>query len=419
MKQLKNLAQWLIIAVAILIPTIQSYGVTPEEMEQARAVAASVFIRYENDGSGYLDGQKFKSMSEVSDAVKSHPTDQKLLQQFMQVPVANDFDTWDKDRLVEYWSHDFFKNSSLSTRNASMRNARIKARIRTMEVTAPKAVEAEEKAADSVKVREQAAESTSTPAPMVDSDTTTILDTEVEDGVVNESGDTNWTLIVLLIVLIAIVIALVVYGLKVLRGPQNNNISNKGSNKPEEDYAPQIVQNKANDNGVVDALRSQLAESRKSESDALDRLAVMTDRVRKLEQELSQLKQEKETLKSQKPASAVSQASTPVASSTRQIYLGRANQQRIFLRADRQFVAGKTIYRLVSGNELTGSFVVEDDPSVVEYVSLDPQTALAGACEVPTFAVGAFSKIVTDTPGTAIFEDGCWKVLRPAAVHLE
>lgn len=454
-RNIKKFAVGATVFAALVVPALKCYGVTPDEMERARAVAACVYIRYVDDGSGYLDGFKPKSMGDVREKVKGHEKDESLLQEFMGAPVANDFDQWDKEKFVNYWSGEFFKNSGLSDRNSSMRNDRIRARVSTMDVTAPAPKEEErQKPQQPEQVQQPAEPSDVTNVPIATGDSAMVRDDMRKDSEADKGSGTNWTLIILLVVLLAVVIALVAYGVKVMKGgnPQNNNDNQPTPQpqprqpEPQQAYAAQSATVYPAQDSANEMLRRQLAESRRNESSVREHNKILSDRVRSLEDEVSLLRREIEELREQanrtqilEPADTVTVVEEPVLEPEplprqpfveperiveeqprQRIYLGRANRQRIFLRADRQFVPGKSIYRLTTGNELTGSFVVDSNPSIVAWVSLDPMTALGGACEVPTFAVpGGIKHIVTDSPGTAIFEDGCWKVLRPAAVHLE
>ena len=354
---------------------------------------------------------------------------------------------------MNYWSGEFFKNSGLSDRNSSMRNDRIRARVSTMDVTAPALKEEErQKPQQPEQVQQPAEPSDVTNVPIATGDSAMVRDDMRKDSEADKGSGTNWTLIILLVVLLAVVIALVAYGVKVMKGgnPQNNNDNQPTPQprqpEPQQAYAAQSATVYPAQDSANEMLRRQLAESRRNESSVREHNKILSDRVRSLEDEVSLLRREIEELREQanrtqilEPADTVTVVEEPVLEPEplprqpfveperiveeqprQRIYLGRANRQRIFLRADRQFVPGKSIYRLTTGNELTGSFVVDSNPSIVAWVSLDPMTALGGACEVPTFAVpGGIKRIVTDSPGTAIFEDGCWKVLRPAAVHLE
>ena len=50
---------------AILLTSANSFAVTRQEMDQARTIAAKAYIRYVNDGSGYLDDLNPKTMEEL------------------------------------------------------------------------------------------------------------------------------------------------------------------------------------------------------------------------------------------------------------------------------------------------------------------------------------------------------------------
>lgn len=102
------------------------------------------------------------------------------------------------------------------------------------------------------------------------------------------------------------------------------------------------------------------------------------------------------------------------------IFLGRANARGLFVRADRNLNIGHTIFRLDTTDGYAGTFRVAADPAVWETALLNPTEALAGACVAPDMtATAGMSRIVTEAPGTAIFEGGCWKVIRKAKVRFE
>lgn len=106
------------------------------------------------------------------------------------------------------------------------------------------------------------------------------------------------------------------------------------------------------------------------------------------------------------------------ASETSEIYLGRVNSKGLFVRADRQPVEGKSMYVLVTQDGFTGSYRVLQRPAAIEMGLENPGHYLAGGC----FAIdiedteGATS-IRTLSAGTAIFEEGCWRVLRKARIE--
>ena len=402
MNRLKRLNIIAIAALTLLGATaLPASAATDKEMDRARAVAAQVYLRYTNDKSDYLDGFKPQSVADIRAKVSGHSEDEANLQKFLAAPVSNDYPNWGKEELVRYWSSDFFSGSGLSDKAADTRNRRIQARLNTMDVTPPSAQpdtsEQSQQEQPSENMNPNMTEITApTPvdvtAPAVD--TTKVEETETITE--TDKGSSNlWIYIVLLIVLIGVVIALVVYALKSMRGqnaapqPKKTDAYERDSYRPEPAPAP-------------GAPRGYNLERETPIAPVTPAPAPMTH--------------PRQPRYTDEPA----QPRTAPRGNERVVFLGRVNRDNVFVRADKQLVSGKTIYRLVTTNGVTGSFYVEPDPVIMGWVSLDPETALAGGCSIvnPT-RIDSFSRIVTDAAGTAIFEDGCWKVLRAATVRLE
>lgn len=100
------------------------------------------------------------------------------------------------------------------------------------------------------------------------------------------------------------------------------------------------------------------------------------------------------------------------------IYLSQANSDGVFLRADAQFSMGNSIFKMVTADGYSGTFSVIDDPSVHELALMMPIDFLAGACTGRNLQmVQGARTIVNDSTGTAIFEDGRWRVARKAQIH--
>ena len=119
-------------------------------------------------------------------------------------------------------------------------------------------------------------------------------------------------------------------------------------------------------------------------------------------------------------AQAVAHPQQKAASTLRTIFLGRANAKGIFVRADRTLNLGNSIFRLDTSDGYAGSFRVAADPTVWEMAMLTPRESLAGACVVADLDItDGMHKNVNDSAGTAIFEGGCWKVIRKAKNHVE
>ena len=436
-----------LLAAAICLPSLAAHAVTDEEWDHARAVAAQVYLRYTNDKSDYLDGKKAKSTKELRSIVEGHQADADILKQVLAAPVSKDYPSWGKEQLVNYWSKTFFQNANLSKKAEQSRNNTIKARISTMSVTEPSAAkpEPEEQPQEQEPQTAPTEQTVAQEAPVQAVDSSSAETSAEEEVAQADQGSTStWIYVVLLIVLIGIVIWLVLYAMRAMKGPEQQQSSPKKRKKAEpseqeEKYAPQpepsYAPSAAADTGIeemqaryantiaakneeIERLRRALDNSRAAEQEARSQADQLNSRISQLQQQLQSMRE-----KSAEPAAMPRQAPTrqqPAQGAEKVIYLGRANRNRVFVRADRQVTPGKTVYRLTTTNGLTGSFTVESDPSVVALVSLDAQTTLYGACEAPSLAgAESCSRIVTDTAGSAIFEDNCWKVLHPAAIHLE
>ena len=110
-------------------------------MEKASVIAAKNYIRYANNMSGYLDEANPQSMTEL-EAILKNETDKKSFQQFKSCPIPSDYPTWDKDKLVEYWSQTFFSDNAsyLNSKAANNGEAKLKIKkaIQAMKVSPPR-----------------------------------------------------------------------------------------------------------------------------------------------------------------------------------------------------------------------------------------------------------------------------------------
>lgn len=103
---------------------------------------------------------------------------------------------------------------------------------------------------------------------------------------------------------------------------------------------------------------------------------------------------------------------------TKKIYLGRVNANGVFVRADRNIKPGLTMYELITNNGLSGTYSVVKNPDSVGVAMEDPGRWLAGGCVAKDiFDTDSRDSIITETPGTAIFEEGAWRVLRKARIR--
>ncbi|MDE5901833.1 MAG: hypothetical protein K2H21_01300, partial [Muribaculaceae bacterium] len=104
----------------------------------------------------------------------------------------------------------------------------------------------------------------------------------------------------------------------------------------------------------------------------------------------------------------------------REIYLGRVNPKGLFVRADRRPVADKTVFVLTTTDGYTGSYRVLQATEVIERCLENPDHYLAGGCTAPDLlATEDATCIRTLQSGTAIFENGCWRMIRKTKIVYE
>ncbi len=113
----------------------------------------------------------------------------------------------------------------------------------------------------------------------------------------------------------------------------------------------------------------------------------------------------------------------PVADSAAQprptavIYLGRVNNKGIFVRADRNLKPDASVYRLETTDGYAGTYRVANNAEVWERALANPDHVLAGGCICTDInATNGKNRILTESSGTAVFEGGCWKVIRKAKI---
>lgn len=484
------------------------YAVTDKEMEQARVIAAKAYLRYANDGSGYLDEIKPKSMADLEAKIK--PKEKANLKAFKAVGYPRDYASWDKAKLVEYWSVTFFKSPGL-TEKGKMARARVRKNVSAMKVAPPvsdaqKKAEAEKKAAeekqaaeekkaaDAVKAAESAKpETQSAPADGNASadlqqlaDSVSNIEAKALEGLAENADDIDkekshtWIYLLVLGVLVAVVVWLVTFASNVMK--RNSESSERESSASEAEtrkYRAQAEQaDKASKemqtkyaaaisrkdeeiiqlNAKVDqlnrenyslkrdmealvaetgVLRTRLTEAQRQLEDIRQAAAVAATRVEPEPQPVAPAAvREPERVAPAPVAPAPAPMPSPAPSAPREaapaarpeeprhrgrvIYLGRVNERGIFVRADRELTVGNTVFTLETTDGYAGTFRVAANPGVWEVLLENPGHYLLNGCTGEELeATDGFSRIVTDSPGTAIFDSGCWRVIRKARIHYE
>lgn len=475
-----------IIAIGFIMSLthLSAKAVTDKEMEQARTIATKAYLRYANDGSGYLDKIQAKTMAELERNLK--PKEKENLKAFKAIPVPSDYKGWDKQKLVEYWGVKAFTTPGLVEKGRIGRN-RAKKNISAMTVTppakkpaekgsgspaAPAAVPAKTAPADTA--RKAAPPAVSADAAVAASDSTAnaaIAQAEAaadalsridDEPQLQKADNHTWVYIVILCVLVGVVCALVVFASNVMKkneeavrgaSPQQlpaadtpananalrekfaatltaKNEEIKTLSKKIESLNAQNTTLKGNLESLtaeIASLRTRLNESNRKIADmqnAVNSVATSAAQPAPSVQPVATVQTAVQPVQPVQPARPVEPAPLPAAPKAaaplRTIYLGRANAKGIFVRADRNLNLGNSIYRLDTTDGYAGSFRVAADPTVWEMALLTPRESLLGACVIaePDNTVG-MTKVVNDSAGTAVFEGGCWRVIRKAKVHYE
>lgn len=451
-------------------------AVTDKEMEEARTITAQAYLRYANDASGYLDEIKASSISDLRPKLKKQEIEN--LKAFQAVATPRDYASWDKKKLVEYWSVTFFNSPGLSEkgRNGGAKS-RVKRKIEAMTVSAPEAAKTDKETAEGIEAP------TKSPADIADAPDEAIvagadsvkaiadslqqtrkqLDEAiaVEEAVKKGSSHT-WIYIVILVILVGVVIWLVIFASNVMkrRGDDDDDDDDDDSARRQRRTLPQpsVPSAGSTEEAVAEetsALREKFAATLASKNEEIRTLTRQAEALRQdyesiqqdnlsLRGEIDRWRGEAERLKNELAAAqqaASRQAATtrpavaeeprrqesqrptqplPAADGIRTIYLGRANNRSIFVRADRNLNVGHTLFRLDTADGFAGTFRVANDPTVWEMALMTPVESLAGACICADFnATDGATRITTISPGTAIFDGGCWKVIRKAKIAYE
>ena len=416
----------------LLAPLIMAFvpfmalAVSQKEMEQARTIAAKAYLRYANDGSGYLDDINPATMQELEAALKNK--EKENIKAFKEIPVPSDYKDWDKEKLVEYWAVTAFQNKGLLDKG---RGGRIRARsqINKMTIAPPQAETAvaapAPQAQETVKPELKKLEEAENPAEALQdlkAEEQSMLaqqEVEEEEATVDKAYNYTWVYIMALAILVVIVIALVVYGANVMK--QNGGKALMAS---------QNKTDKGEDKGMKAHYDALIADKDMEISMLKKKLESSTRQTSELRMKLENLSSELAILKAATGSPAIAsekiavqdypKETTAQKSGLRSIFLGRANSRGIFVRADRTLNPGNSVFVLETADGFSGTFRVVDSPSVWSMVLSNPVEYLSTACmghhlEDP----GAATRVVTESAGTAVFEGGCWRVIRKARIRYE
>ncbi len=449
---------YLLVAIVMAVAALPAFAVTDKEMDEARAITAKAYLRYANDGSGYLDEFKVSSMSELEGKLKQ--TEKKNLEAFKSVPVPTDYASWDKAKLVEFWGTTFFTSPKLTDKGKIARST-VRRRLQAMSVAAP-SPKAETPAATpaptetpvanepAAKTQEPAASTPAEPAAAVantpaaePSAQEVIADTEAllaeQEEMTGENmrrerrnasaGSSTWIYVLILVVLIGLMIWLVIYATRLMKG------SSEGAGDDSSESNARLSRELADKEDKLNQLKSRLKQVETERDRLSERVPALSAENNTLRQQVDVL-QRSETKMTEAPRRTAAPSAAPEERRTindvagrraprkpeilHDIFLGRANPQGLFVRADRRPSPGNSVYELYTQDGLVGTFRLIDDPEVLDMIFEDPKRYLAGGCTGADFETAdQYSDIVTLSAGTAIFEDNCWKVLRKARIAFQ
>lgn len=422
-----------VMAIAITVPAL---AVSDNEMEQARTIAAKMYLRYANNGSGYLDDVKATNMADLQKVLKKK--EQENIKAFLSIPVPKDYAQWDKAKLVEYWSATAFNAPGLIEQGQGAKS-RVRKQIEAMTVSAP-AAQPTPASVDPEVTAPVAADTAASavPSDIVNQEQDILADQKAiaadnQNPTLESPSNHTWIYVAILVILIAVVIWLVIYAAKVMKRQQASDGDDGASGADVEELRDRanraIAQCKEKIEELNDKLQNAEAQLAETENEAKrykednrrlnERIAELQERLRNAAAMVSGATQ------APAPAQATRQQSRPQPDRNTDdilhvIYLGRANSRGIFVRADRNYSNGNTVYRLDTEDGLTGTFAYVDNPAMNRVVLDRPKEMLSGGCSADDIedTIGA-TEIVTESRGTAIFENGYWKVLRKSRIRFK
>lgn len=417
--KLRNLFLILVL-VAFALP---SFAVSDKDMEQAKVTAAKLYLRWANNGSGYLDDVNASSMADLESKLKSQ--EKENLKAFNSVKIPSDYASWDKERFVQFWGTTFFTSPALSADGKRAKD-RVKAKVSAMNVAAPSAQKeesAKETAADAKKEEKKedqkpsatSEEAISIPEPTevthteeAIADSLQMIQAEEESMAMpqnqKKAKSHTWIYVVILVVLVILVVWLMVYAANMMK-KQGASLDSSDKTSAADNAA--FRKEKAALENMIEKLRAENANLRSQLETAKAEITKKASRPTESQK------------KAVEPVLA-KEESRPQPKVINEIFLGRANPKGLFVRGDRRPNPDHTVFVLNTKDGLVGTFRFVETPEAFALATSNPLSFLAGGCICENFEdAETATRIVTDNPGTAVLENGCWKVLRKSKIRFE
>lgn len=403
--------------IVSVVVTSSAWGVTREEMEQARAITAQAFLRYMNNGSDYLDKLDPVKVSDLKNSLKTKEKENIKIFESIEYPKIEVYSQWSKDDLLKYWGTDFWNDSRIPAHCKGAR-VRVKSKIGAMNVgaeaiksqeTTATLAEADNAASEAQRVLDSItrADSIAAEEAILEASNDVVQEDFASDSIAAEESaieeeetvksKSSPTLIysLILIVLVVIIAALIVYAVKGIQKSGKQDV--KRDKNEETDSADEEDDDNHIYKETLDEKDREIA-SLKAEIDRLNNVILrMNDRI----------------------SDAISEIS-PNQRPTRTIYLAYANSKNVFVRADSVYNEDYSIFKLVTSDGITGSFSVIDNPIAIKLALSLPISILKNSCQSEDMHHDNWCKqIITENAGTAIFENGRWIVKRKADINFQ
>lgn len=422
-----------IAAAAVLLCAAGARAVTPKEMEQARTVTAIVYLRNVNNTSDYLDNVSATSLSALRPSLKK--TELENLRKFEAIGMPRDYASWSKEEMTAHWLK-VLANPQLAIPSAGYARKMAETRLNKIQVSSPATETPGEQAQQQEQPQTEPAKAdtvrpaaeTNLPQPFAPATSQAEADslagfapdsTALADAHPADAGSSSHTVyIIILIILVILVIGLVIFAVR--------RVGDSRDSRPSADADGADPDALRDSQRVIDSLRAENAELRRAIDEYKYHLSYLRE-----ERDSAERRRIEESARRPDTASRVTRQTpaprpeparrpdTAPSSRTRVIYLGRANADGVFLRAERDLNPDHSLYRLSTADGITGTYAVADNPDVDRRILMNPGVQLAAACILsnPGDTYGKES-VATHESGTAIFENDRWRVLRPARVSL-
>lgn len=412
--------------ICMLLAAVCAQAATPQQMEKARAATYRLCLRYMNNGSGYLDDAKSGSVQDLEQSITSHDKEKANLSKLKAIPIPpeSEYASWDKGTFDKFWTVTFMDKVSMETGKQECRG-KVARTVSAIPVTveSPKAATAEaapEQVAPEQKPEETPEQKPADEAAQPGTNADAIVNAAEANPVMSDSvlmngpegpenteqqssGAGNTVSIIVLCILVLVVVGLVAYALNVMRKNKEEQEAQARRRQRRQaaaqPAAPVSIADEEDESAFAPYAAPEPQDSRDAEIAAL-------------RAEIDRLKRQ-----SAKPDSHY-KPGTAERRQPRTIYLSRANADGVFTRADASYNMGNSIFKLVTTDGVSGTYQVINDPAVFELALMMPSDYLENACTGRNLQLSqGASTIINEAAGTAIFDQGRWKVTRKAQIR--